>query len=398
MEVRQADLLGAGSNQIAMEAGKLRVLIAPQVGGRLVELSYDGTNVLHALYPRSVAFGPYAEYGGLEEHVGGAPGTLWNAPWRWEALDDRVTLSAYSGRTLVRKSLRIREDLPLLQVEYEFSNYSVNFCRFTFGIHPEIAVRGDHRTVRFHAPVDGRVESGGYTGPGFRKYVTPEQGWCAATAEDLLFAQMLPNGVADSIEIYYPRVDTHLVLEPIIFGVGLSPQKMARFTYAAYLGPGSERDAAEIYAQLQPELHAEYVAAPPAPEPPPDAERPEPRRPAQVHVDFDLGGGVHAVAGQAVLHAQQEAMRVVQEEMENVQREIEQAVREAEHEWAATQRIWQGPIPEPPEPPAPPQPPAPPAPPRNLRQERMRVLEGLAQGVYTVEEAAELLAKLADGA
>ena len=280
------DVMKSGTEQIVMEEGPFRAVIAPERGGRLLELSCDGQNALHTLYPDSFTFGPYTEYGGMEEHVGSAPGVVWNVPWEVESQNGSVSLAVFSNKTLVRKKFQI-EDGPLLRIEYELTNYSTNFARFTFGIHPELAIGGDHRTSKFHIPLDGRVESGGYSGAGFRKYVVPEEGWSAATAGDRLFMQALPPGVTDCLEIYYPKVDTHLVLQPVVFGVGLSPERTVRFPYLLYFGPGDVSTAQEIYANALPTLTPMYEAAGPQP----DLQRPE-RRDHKHQPDFGFEGEV----------------------------------------------------------------------------------------------------------
>jgi len=373
MEVRQVDLLGTGLNQVVLESGDARVVVVPEVGGRIVELSYKGLNALYRLYPQGVSFGPYTEYGGIEEHIGSAPGSLWNVPWKCDVSDGRVTLSAFSGRTLVRKSLVLDENAPVLRMEYELTNYSMNFARFTFGIHPEIAIGGDHRAVRFHVPSEGEVLSAGYAGAGFRKYVTPGQGWCAATGSvpnaevgTLLLMQMFPEGVIDSVEVYCPRVDTHLVLEPIIFGVGLTPDKTARFRYIVYCGPGDESIIPDIYAQMRPSLTSEYVQAQPLPE---DAGIPrhEFARPGGFDIHPPEPAVPHADVAQAVREAVRQAEAAVFEAMRGV----------AEGMKAREMR-----------------PPAPPEPPGDLSQARMAILRGVEEGRYTVEEALRLLEKL----
>ncbi|MGQ9699074.1 MAG: hypothetical protein ACUVRO_13910 [Armatimonadota bacterium] len=373
MEVKHADLLGTGRNQVILESGDQRAVVVPEVGGRIVELSYKGVNALRRLYPQGVSFGPYTEYGGIEEHVGSAPGSLWNVPWKCEVANGAVVLTAFSGRTLVRKTISLDDSAPILRIRYELANYSANFARFTFGIHPEIVMGGDHRSVRFHVPAEGEVLSGGYAGAGFRKYVTPAQGWCAATASPptaeggtLLFLQMFPERVVDSVEVYYPRVDTHLVLEPIIFGVGLTPQKTARFQYMAYCGPGDETLIPEIYAKMRPALTSEYEQAQPLPE---DADIPK-------H-EFARRGGfdIHPpepIAPHAdAVHAVREAVRQAETAVRMAMRGVAEGLRAAEV-----------------------RPPVPPSTPEDLRQARMTILRGVEEGRYTVEEALVLLEKL----
>jgi hypothetical protein len=382
MEVERIDLFNTGREQFVLSSGNTRVVVVPEVGGRIVELSYKGVNALHVLYPKGITFGPYTEYGGIEEHVGSAPGSLWKVPWKCEVSDDgsRVILSAFSGQTLVRKSLSLDADAPILHIRYEMSNYSGNFARFTFGIHPELAVNGNYRQLRFHVPGEGDVLSGGYSGPGFRRYIAPQQGWCAATAPHLnvplLFMQMFPEGVIDSVEVYYPKVDSHLVLEPIIFGVGITPQKTAAFSYLVYFGPGDESSIPSIYAEQKHRLTSEYTSADPIPEAE-DIPRHEFAKPG--------GFEIHPPEPPRIPeHAIHDVVQAVREGM----REAEAAVRQAMKglaeslDWGLRTKLGAQETP--------------PEPPRDLRQERMKILQGVAEGRYSVEEAAKLLENLVE--
>jgi hypothetical protein len=409
-EVKQMDLFGARSPQMVLEQGDFRAVIAPEKGGRVVELSRGGKNALHRLYPEGYAFGPYTEYGGLEEHVGSAPGTVWDVAWETESVNGSVALAAYSTNTLVRKHFSLVGDAPLLRVDYELSNYDPNFARFTFGLHPELVLGGDHRKVNYHVPLDGHIESGGYTEAGFRKYVSPYDGWSAATAGELLFLQMLPPGVTDCLEIYYPKVDTHLVLQPVVFGVGLSPEMRVRFPYFLYFGPGDVSRAEEIYAQYLPELRTEYAAA----EPQPDSPKPSRKNPKNVD-NFNFQEGFeHAFRNEDRDRDRQrrnedrdrrrEEERMRREEERGRRREVRE-VRDIQRGIPGEGRAWPHfDAPMPPggfEHPIPPVPPAPPAgfgpvgaPQADLKEERMIILQGLSEGKYSVEDALRLLDKL----
>ena len=83
-KVFESDKLRSGTNQITMQGEDISVLIVPEIGGRILAIQRGSRNFLHRAYPKGVEFGPYTEYGGIEECLGGAPGTLWNVPWAYE--------------------------------------------------------------------------------------------------------------------------------------------------------------------------------------------------------------------------------------------------------------------------------------------------------------------------
>lgn len=86
IKIFEDDKLKSGTKQIVLESDKLSTLIAPEVGGRIVGIQKGAWNFLHRTYPKGIEFGTYTEYGGIEECVGGAPGTLWNVPWIHEQI------------------------------------------------------------------------------------------------------------------------------------------------------------------------------------------------------------------------------------------------------------------------------------------------------------------------
>jgi hypothetical protein len=257
-QVYEEDILNAGKNQVIISNDNTKVIIIPDLGGRIVDIQTGETNFLHRTYPKGVDFGPYTEYGGIEECIGGAPGTLWNAVWKWDQQDGGVVLQSLSKQILVRKLITLEDEGPIVKIDYDFFNLGNTFSKFTFGIHPEICINGALRDNQYFVPTNGDVLSGGYVEPGFKNKILPSQGWCAITHEGKAFGQMFPEGIVDVVEVYYPKVDTHLVLEPIIFGVGTSPEKYAGFTYMLYLGEGDVGKVKEIRASRDDQLSARY--------------------------------------------------------------------------------------------------------------------------------------------
>jgi len=234
------DKLKSGTNQIVMEGEDISVLIAPEVGGRIVGIQSGARNLLHRTYPRGIKFGPYTEYGGIEECVGGAPGTLWNVPWVYEQRgrkNFKIVLSAYSRNILVKKTICLEGSEPIVDITYELLNIADEPVKISLGIHPEISMSGKFRDSQYHIPTNGNIATGEYTKPGEKKHIEPSHGWCAVSHKDTIFAQFFPTSIS-AIKIYYPQVDTHIVMEPIIYDLEIPRRQKAQFVYMLYAGIG----------------------------------------------------------------------------------------------------------------------------------------------------------------
>jgi len=258
IQIFEDDVLDAGKKQVVISNDALKVIIVPEIGGRIADIQSGESRFLYKTYPKGVSFGPYTEYGGIEECIGSAPGSLWNASWTYEMKDDSVLLQVLSRSILVRKLITVDENEPIVKIKYDFSNTGNTFSRFTFGIHPELCLDGALKDNLYYIPsVEGTVD-GGYSGAGFKKSVASPDVWCAVTSNGKVFGQMFPKGVFDSVEIYYPRVNTHLVIQPMIFGVGIAPDKRAGFTYMIYAGEGDAEKVRELRNSLDGEFFVEY--------------------------------------------------------------------------------------------------------------------------------------------
>lgn len=264
--IYKADIFSAGKEQLVLENGLLRVILVPEVGGRIAEIRMGGIGFLHRTYPKGIRFGNYVEYGGIEECMGGFPGTLWNSSWGYKETEEGVVLSTRSDRVLVRKEISLDDNGSIIRIVYTLANLSHRFSKFTFGIHPEIRISDSIEKSWCHLPAKGGTLSLKYTGPGFKDHILPEEGWVGASCGRHVLAMFFPRGVLDDVEVYFPLVGTHIVLEPLIYGVGISPMKEVRFTCQIYAGEGDwadEREAAEhiraLYAESEKELWASYA-------------------------------------------------------------------------------------------------------------------------------------------
>lgn len=262
-KIYEADRLNAGTPQLILENKHISVLLQPEIGGRILDVEMNDFPFLHRTYPKSVQFGAYTEYGGIEECIGSSlRNQLWKAPWRIEKGTGDVTLSVISptrfGRVLLSKTLSLEPDAPILRVEYSFTNFDQQFNKFTFGIHPELCLGNALKNNTYYLPLEDQLLSGGFTALGFKKFVTPSAGWGAVTYDGMAFGMLFPPGVIDNLEIYYPRIGTHFVIQPLIYGVGLSPNRRASFVSMFYFGEGDVDTIRDLYTSKIDELTMNY--------------------------------------------------------------------------------------------------------------------------------------------
>ncbi len=261
--IYEADKLNAGTPQLILQNKHISVLLQPEIGGRILDVEMNDFPFLHRTYPKSVQFGAYTEYGGIEECIGSPlRNQLWKAPWRIEKGTGDVTLSVISptrfGRVLLSKTLSLEPNAPILRVEYSFTNFDQQFNKFTFGIHPELCLGNALKNNTYHLPLDDQLLSGGFTALGFKKFVTPSAGWGAVTYDEMAFGMLFPPGLIDNLEIYYPRIGTHFVIQPLIYGVGLSPNRRASFVSMFYFGEGDVDTVRDLYTSKIDELTMNY--------------------------------------------------------------------------------------------------------------------------------------------
>ena len=261
--IYEADRLNAGTPQLILKKKHISVLLQPEIGGRILDVEANDFPFLHRTYPKSVQFGAYTEYGGIEECIGSPlRNQLWKTPWRIEKGTGDVTLSVISptrfGRVLLSKTLSLEPNAPILRVEYSFTNFDQQFNKFTFGIHPELCLGNALKNNTYHLPLDDQLLSGRFTELGFKKFVTPGAGWGAVTYDGMAFGMLFPPGVIDNLEIYYPRIGTHFVIQPLIYGVGLSPNRRASFVSMFYFGEGDVDTIRDLYTSKIDELTMNY--------------------------------------------------------------------------------------------------------------------------------------------
>ncbi len=92
-----------------------------------------------------------------------------------------------------------------------------------------------------------------FTELGFKKFVSPGESWGAVTYDGMGFGMLFPPGVIDDIEIYYPCIGTHFVIQPLIYGVGLSPDRRVSFVSMFYFGKRDVDTIQDLYTSKREE-------------------------------------------------------------------------------------------------------------------------------------------------
>ncbi|MEK7398752.1 MAG: hypothetical protein AAB116_17605, partial [Candidatus Poribacteria bacterium] len=199
IQITEDDVLGAGKKQVIIYNDEIKIAIAPEVGGRIADIRNRETTFLYTTYPKGVAFGPYTEYGGIEECIGSAPGNLWNVAWLYEIKDNGVLLQVMSRSILVRKFITLDESLPIIKIKYDFFHTGNTMTKFTFGIHPEISIGGVFKDNGYYIPSKDEIIQGIGKSAGFKQSVQTPESWCSVSNGKYSFGQMFPKDVIDSI-------------------------------------------------------------------------------------------------------------------------------------------------------------------------------------------------------
>jgi len=258
--IHETDLYGTEKSEIVLDNSCLKIVISPHLGGRVVNVEADKRQFLYSKYPEGNPSGFYREYGGIEEFMDRPPGYLWSRAWHHEIQEDGVNLCFRRNEVFLEKRISLDETMPVMKIEYAILNAGPNLIRPAFGIHPEICLDGDAASNRYHIPTHQGISSGGCEQTR-KRYIRPSQGWCAATGEKSLVGMFFPDKLLDGVEVYYPTPATHLNLSPLVYYVGLSPGKEARFMCAMYFGEGTVDSAFELWKEYEDKLPSQYVSA-----------------------------------------------------------------------------------------------------------------------------------------
>ncbi len=239
-----------GREQIVLRDGELEAHIAPDKGARIIQMKRGDIEALHRLYPDYAEFGTYLEYGGIEYLLGSAPGSVYDRRFDFEIGQEKVRLWCFSRDILFEKAITLKE--PFLDARYTFVNLGERFIRFTFSIHPEIAL-GDFRECVFLGWGESGEEKEAYRGPGRRRFYKPKTNYYAVANEKrhACFVALFPTSVVDRIELYYPQIDTHLCPQIMVDSVGLCPHRKASYPVRFGLMEDGSRDISEASSTFE---------------------------------------------------------------------------------------------------------------------------------------------------
>ena len=159
------------NDAVTLENGNLRVVVLPEIGGRIWSIVYKPLNreiLWHnpQIKPERHALGTAFDdvwCGGWEEMFPtAAPGTInqklfpdhgevWCLPWTAAAEESsgadglRLSCQAPLSSVTVEKCFRLRGDDARLEVTYTVTNMSKDELPFMFALHPALAISGGER-------------------------------------------------------------------------------------------------------------------------------------------------------------------------------------------------------------------------------------------------------------
>ena len=259
VDAQIADIYGSGKSQVALENEQVKVIVAPELGGRIVQLRFEGNvDFLYRLYPKGRRFGQYLEYGGIEDSVGPWPGLSYRARYDFKLAKDDQAAACSLRLDLRREPIRIEKRISLergsstVRVEHTLINKARDTRTVSWSNHPELALGGTPSGNYSYVPTETGVEEIKYY-PSFSKIVLrPNEGWCAATnvARNVVFGQIFPQPPIDKIGAYQAK--THHTLELMAEEVTLPPQEEVSFSILYHVGRGGYDIIREKYKEFSP--------------------------------------------------------------------------------------------------------------------------------------------------
>jgi DNA-binding transcriptional ArsR family regulator len=215
VSVYMADRYQSGKNQVVLDNGLMEVVIAPEVGGRIIEYALKGScNLLFRVYPDRRSYGSYYEYGGIEDTLGRWPGSVWGSPWHSEVLQqagDKAVVKLWhdAGREIrlrMERTIFLERGSTTVQVNYKIVNDDERLVRTNWSNHPLIPVA--HSTFYLIPSEGGLLSSEFQSGPR-KEFIRPKEGWCAVAMPShvcTLF-QYFKVGEVDKVGVYSPASD-----------------------------------------------------------------------------------------------------------------------------------------------------------------------------------------------
>ncbi|HUH64708.1 MAG TPA: hypothetical protein VLZ50_17000 [Terracidiphilus sp.] len=160
-----------GLRALVLENSVLRVVVLPEAGARIWQITYKphradllwnnpqvapARQPLYAGYDDSWSGGwddlfPNDEAGTVLDHALPDHGELWTANWDAEPFEHEeatgISLECVTPitRFAVEKALTLRRDSRVLEIQYRLTNRGDSVIPFLFKLHPAFAVSPDHR-------------------------------------------------------------------------------------------------------------------------------------------------------------------------------------------------------------------------------------------------------------
>jgi len=211
--VYMADRYQSGKNQVVLDNGLIEVVIAPEVGGRIIEYALKGSrNLLYRIYPDSRSYGNYQEYGGIEDTLGAWPGFVWGSPWHSEIIKQvgneaavKLWHKVVRGVQLrIERTVSLRRDSTAIKVDYKIANDDARLVRTNWSNHPLVPV-SPKGTFYLIPSDDGLFSSEFQMGPK-KEFIRPNEGWCAVAmpSNGCALCQYFKVEEVDKVGVYSP--------------------------------------------------------------------------------------------------------------------------------------------------------------------------------------------------
>jgi len=245
VDAQVADVYNSGMVQVILENEKVRVVIAPYVGGRIAQLRFeDNLEFLFRIYPKARRFGQYVEYGGIEDSIGPWPGMSYNSKYTFE-LEKHTRMAAcllkldiHHPPIRVEKRVSLEGGSSTIRVEYTLTNRTRKTMSISWCTHPELAIGGNPLHNYSYVPTETGVEEIKYYPSRSKTFLRPKEGWCAATntVRNVVFGQIFPQPLIDKIGLY-PAKDHH-TMELIAENLALPGEDKAKFSILYHVARG----------------------------------------------------------------------------------------------------------------------------------------------------------------
>ncbi len=160
-----------GLRSIVLENRALRILVLPETGAKVWQITYKPLDVdllwnnpsvqparqiLHACYDDAWSGGwddlfPNDEAATLQGHAFPDHGELWTGDWHVASSQDndsagvRLSFKTPVSKILVEKTLHLRAEGAIFEIHYRLTNQGKSAIPFLFKLHPAFAVSPNHR-------------------------------------------------------------------------------------------------------------------------------------------------------------------------------------------------------------------------------------------------------------